>query len=82
VLVGVEIGVDAGVASGVDIVSDVDLAMELIVVVVVLDRMRVVLLPLTVVPLRLESLALILLRAGVRAEVTDMPRAAASLESP
>ena len=79
---GVEIGVDAGVASGVNVDSDVDLAMELVVVVVVLDRIRVVLVAWTVVPLKLESLALVLGRAGVTAAVTEMPRAAASLESP
>lgn len=77
--VGVYIGVDAGLASGVNVDSEVELAKELVVVVVVLDRMRVVL---TVVPLKLESLVLVFMRTGVIAAVTEIPRAAASLESP
>lgn len=79
---GVEIGVEAGVVSGVDVISDADFAVELMVEVVVLDRIRVVLDPWTVVPLRLESLPFVLWRTVLEAEVTDIPRAAASLESP
>lgn len=79
---GVDTGVDAGVGSGVEWKSDADLAMELIIVVVVLERILVVLVPWTVVPLKLDSLVFVLCRAGVGTGVIAMPRAAASLASP
>ena len=73
-----------GVGAGVDVMSDggEDLVTEVVDVVFVLSRIRVVLVPWTVVPLRLVSLPFDKYLTGVVVGATAMPRLDASLESP